>query len=104
MNFRNNQIITTWSRLDFERLDDDELGFHKNDVVTIISQKDEHCWIGELNGLRGSYQSVNHVASERIMTNNNVSINYYRSFRRLVSRKIRRTIGRTQQTIFAGRR
>ncbi|KAL1461343.1 hypothetical protein WDU94_013248 [Cyamophila willieti] len=39
--------------LDFERHDDDELGFRKNDVITIISQKDEHCWIGELNGLKG---------------------------------------------------
>ncbi|KAH6943412.1 hypothetical protein HPB50_021344 [Hyalomma asiaticum] len=39
--------------LNFERHDDDELGFRKNDIITIISQKDEHCWIGELNGLRG---------------------------------------------------
>ncbi|XP_063099707.1 small G protein signaling modulator 3 isoform X5 [Cavia porcellus] len=39
--------------LDFERHDDDELGFRKNDVITIVSQKDEHCWVGELNGLRG---------------------------------------------------
>uniref|UniRef100_A0A069DX50 Small G protein signaling modulator 3 n=1 Tax=Panstrongylus megistus TaxID=65343 RepID=A0A069DX50_9HEMI len=39
--------------LDFERNDDDELGFRKNDVITIISQNDEHCWVGELNGLRG---------------------------------------------------
>lgn len=39
--------------LDFERHDDDELGFRKNDVITVISQKDEDCWIGELNGLRG---------------------------------------------------
>lgn len=38
---------------DFERHDDDELGFRKNDIITIISQRDEHCWIGELNGLRG---------------------------------------------------
>uniref|UniRef100_A0A3Q2XUP5 RUN and TBC1 domain-containing protein 3 n=1 Tax=Hippocampus comes TaxID=109280 RepID=A0A3Q2XUP5_HIPCM len=38
--------------LDFERHDDDELGFRKNDIITIISQKDEHCWVGELNGLR----------------------------------------------------
>ncbi|EDS34333.1 GTPase-activating protein gyp2 [Culex quinquefasciatus] len=37
---------------DFERHDDDELGFRKNDIITIISQKDEHCWVGELNGLR----------------------------------------------------
>ncbi|XP_049786672.1 small G protein signaling modulator 3 homolog [Schistocerca cancellata] len=39
--------------LDFERHDDDELGFRKNDIIIIISQKDEHCWVGELNGLRG---------------------------------------------------
>ncbi|XP_012284092.1 small G protein signaling modulator 3 homolog [Orussus abietinus] len=39
--------------LDFERHDDVELGFRKNDIITIISQKDEHCWVGELNGLRG---------------------------------------------------
>lgn len=39
--------------LDFERHDDDELGFRKNDIITVISQKDEHCWVGELNGLRG---------------------------------------------------
>jgi len=38
---------------DFERHDDDELGFRRNDIITIISQKDEHCWVGELNGLRG---------------------------------------------------
>ncbi|MCL4127339.1 UNVERIFIED_CONTAM: hypothetical protein GTU68_005147, partial [Idotea baltica] len=38
--------------LDFERHDDDELGFRKNDIITVISQKDEHCWVGELNGLR----------------------------------------------------
>lgn len=31
---------------DFERHDDDELGFRRNDIITIISQKDEHCWIG----------------------------------------------------------
>ena len=39
--------------LDFERKDDDELGFRKNDIVTIISQKDDHCWIGELGGHQG---------------------------------------------------
>ncbi|XP_037702616.1 small G protein signaling modulator 3 isoform X5 [Choloepus didactylus] len=39
--------------LDFERHDDDELGFRKNDIITVVSQKDEHCWVGELNGLRG---------------------------------------------------
>ncbi|XP_063711051.1 small G protein signaling modulator 3-like [Symsagittifera roscoffensis] len=39
--------------LDFERHDDDELGFKRNDIITIISMKDEHCWVGELNGVRG---------------------------------------------------
>nr|XP_018670908.1 small G protein signaling modulator 3-like [Ciona intestinalis] len=39
--------------LNFERNDDDELGFRKNDIITIISMKDEHCWVGELNGLQG---------------------------------------------------
>ncbi|PAA68260.1 hypothetical protein BOX15_Mlig024744g4 [Macrostomum lignano] len=39
--------------LDFERHDDDELGFRKNDIITVISMRDEHCWVGELNGLRG---------------------------------------------------
>jgi hypothetical protein len=37
---------------DFERRDDDELGFRKNDIITVINAKDEHCWVGELNGLR----------------------------------------------------
>uniref|UniRef100_A0A0K2UNQ4 RUN and TBC1 domain-containing protein 3 n=1 Tax=Lepeophtheirus salmonis TaxID=72036 RepID=A0A0K2UNQ4_LEPSM len=35
--------------VDFERNDDDELGFLKNDIITIINQKDEHCWMGEVN-------------------------------------------------------
>ena len=38
---------------DFERKDDDELGFRKNDLIVILSQRDEHCWVGELNGLVG---------------------------------------------------
>lgn len=49
----NSSIIIKLSFADFERHDDDELGFRKNDIITIISQKDEHCWVGELNGLRG---------------------------------------------------
>ena len=39
--------------LDFERRDDDELGFIKNDIITIHSMRDEHCWVGELNGHLG---------------------------------------------------
>ena len=38
---------------DFERKDDDELGFRKNDLIVVLSQRDEHCWVGELNGLVG---------------------------------------------------
>lgn len=47
--------------LDFERHDDDELGFRKNDIITVISQKDEHCWVGELNGLRGKISLNNKI-------------------------------------------
>ena len=36
--------------IDFERTEDDELGFCKSDVITILSQRDEHCWVGELHG------------------------------------------------------
>ena len=36
--------------IDFERNEDDELGFCKNDIITILSQNDEHCWVGELHG------------------------------------------------------
>ena len=36
--------------LDFERREEDELGFLTNDIITIHSMKDEHCWVGELNG------------------------------------------------------
>ncbi|KRY98329.1 Small G protein signaling modulator 3, partial [Trichinella zimbabwensis] len=36
--------------IDFERHEEDELGFCKNDIIEVLSRKDEHCWIGELNG------------------------------------------------------
>lgn len=39
--------------LTFEITDDDELGFQKNDIITILSTKDDHCWIGELNNKKG---------------------------------------------------
>ncbi|XP_067928189.1 small G protein signaling modulator 3 homolog isoform X1 [Watersipora subatra] len=39
--------------VDFDRHDKDELGFRKNDVIEIISMKDEHCWVGELHGNTG---------------------------------------------------
>jgi hypothetical protein len=25
----------------------------RNDIITVLSQQDEHCWVGELNGLAG---------------------------------------------------
>ncbi|KAA0187059.1 Small G protein signaling modulator 3 protein, partial [Fasciolopsis buskii] len=39
--------------LDFARHEPDELGFRKNDIITVVSSEDEHCWVGELNGSRG---------------------------------------------------
>jgi hypothetical protein len=39
--------------IDFVMSDSDELGFKKNDIITVVSERDEHCWIGELNGVRG---------------------------------------------------
>uniref|UniRef100_A0A1I7ZVY2 RUN and TBC1 domain-containing protein 3 n=1 Tax=Steinernema glaseri TaxID=37863 RepID=A0A1I7ZVY2_9BILA len=39
--------------LDFQRQEEDELGFRKNDIILVIDEKDEHCWVGEVNGLRG---------------------------------------------------
>jgi hypothetical protein len=38
--------------LDFEKSDDDDLGFLKNDV---LSEKDENRWTGELNGEKGLF-------------------------------------------------
>ena len=39
---------------DFGATDEDELGFRRNDLIVIISdERDEHCWIGELDGRRG---------------------------------------------------
>ena len=46
------------NEIDFERRDDDELGFRKNDIITVINCKDEHCWIGDLNGLRLENEST----------------------------------------------
>ena len=39
--------------IDFVKSDPDELGFKKNDIITVVSERDEHCWVGELNGVRG---------------------------------------------------
>jgi len=43
--------------LTFEISEEDELGFQKNDIITILSTKDDHCWIGELNGKKGWFPS-----------------------------------------------
>jgi hypothetical protein len=43
--------------LDFDKTDNDELGFKKNQIITILSTKDDHCWIGELNGQKGWFPS-----------------------------------------------
>lgn len=39
--------------LDFQRQEEDELGFQKNEIIDIVSDRDEHCWVGEVNGRRG---------------------------------------------------
>ncbi|VDD79736.1 unnamed protein product [Mesocestoides corti] len=38
---------------DFARQERDELGFRRHDIITVIDMHDEHCWLGEINGLRG---------------------------------------------------
>ncbi|CUT99243.1 small g protein signaling modulator 3 [Echinococcus multilocularis] len=38
---------------DFARQEKDELGFLRHDIVTVVDMHDEHCWLGEMNGLRG---------------------------------------------------
>ena len=45
-----NKLKRARALIDFERNEDDELGFCKNDIITILSQRDEHCWVGELHG------------------------------------------------------
>jgi len=39
--------------IDFERKEEDELGFRRNDLIVVLNQRDEHCWVGELRGLVG---------------------------------------------------
>lgn len=39
--------------LDFPSDRSDELCFHRNDIITLINENDEHCWIGEFNGKIG---------------------------------------------------
>ena len=31
----------------------EECIIRKNDIINVVSQEDEHCWVGELNGLIG---------------------------------------------------
>ena len=41
--------------VDFQRSESDEfeLGFKKNDIITVLSEKDDDCWIGQLNDKQG---------------------------------------------------
>ena len=49
------------------------LGFRKNDIITIVSQRDEHCWVGELNGLTGWFPAkLVHLLDERRYNYKNV--------------------------------
>lgn len=77
-NFTNNDnLISFFFVKDFERHDDDELGFRKNDIINIISQKDEHCWVGELNGLRGNFSFYNiNALHEKFSVLVNINLSY----------------------------
>lgn len=39
--------------VDFTKHDPDELGFKKNDILIVLNERDEHCWVGEIDGQRG---------------------------------------------------
>lgn len=39
--------------VDFTKRDPDELGFKKNDILIVLNERDEHCWVGEINGEKG---------------------------------------------------
>ena len=41
----------------FDKNEEDELGFSKHDIITVLSTKDDHCWIGELDGRKGWFPS-----------------------------------------------
>ena len=43
---------------DFARQDKDDLGFLRNDIITVLDMPSEHCWIGEKNGLLGCFPST----------------------------------------------
>lgn len=47
------QLQRAKALIDFERRVDDELGFRRNDVITVVNMADDHCWVGQLNGLSG---------------------------------------------------
>ncbi|CAK9299698.1 unnamed protein product [Gordionus sp. m RMFG-2023] len=42
----------------FEGKEKDELAFAKGDVISILNSKDDHCWLGEMNGVRGWFPSA----------------------------------------------
>ena len=54
-------------------------GFRKNDIITIVSQRDEHCWVGEINGLTGWFPAkLVQVLDERRYANNFKSIQLFK--------------------------
>lgn len=55
--FNQSKVVRAKAIIDFTRSSPDELEFKKNDVIKIISKKDEHCWIGSVNGEQGWFPS-----------------------------------------------
>eukprot|EP00116_Pleurobrachia_bachei_P004231 sb/3464493/ len=53
--FTRNRPLRARALMDFERHDDDELGFCKNDIIKVLNQNDELCWFGEVAGVRGFF-------------------------------------------------
>ncbi|KAI6187571.1 RUN and TBC1 domain-containing protein 3 [Aphelenchoides besseyi] len=47
------QLKRARALIDFLGKEDDELSFKRNDIITIVTEREEHCWVGELNGFRG---------------------------------------------------
>jgi len=54
---KSQQNVRVKAVVNFKPTNHDELGFQKNDIITICSMKDEHCWTGQLDGRNGWFPS-----------------------------------------------
>jgi len=51
------RLLRVKALVDFNPTNCDELGFQKDDIITIISMKDEHCWTGQKDDRSGWFPS-----------------------------------------------